>query len=70
MAYDHVKVITKDKFIKAENLMAFPAQPFKLVAENGNTVADLGQKEILDRAIGFVIKAVPGGIAVADIYTK
>lgn len=69
-AYDHTKVRVKGKFIKAINKMEFPAQPFKLVVEDGQAVANLGKKEILDRAVGFLVKIAPGGIAVADIFTE
>ena len=68
--YDRTKVMVNGKFDRVENRINFPAQPFKLVLENGQTVANLGKKEISDRAIGFLVKVAPGGIAVADIFTK
>ncbi len=68
--YNHTKVTVNGKFIKAVNVMDFPAQPFKIVIDDGQAVSDLGKKEISDRAIGFLVKIAPGGIAVADIFTE
>ncbi len=68
--YDRTSTFVSGKFIKAVNKTDFPAQPLKIVIEDGQAVADLGKKEILDRAIGFSVKVAPGGIAVADIFTE
>ena len=68
--YDHTKVSVRGKFKKVINKMDFPAQPLKIVIEDGQAVADLGKKEILDRAIGFMLNVAPAGIAVADIFTE
>ena len=42
------KVTVNGKFIKAVNVMDFPAQPFKIVIDDGQAVSDLGKKEISD----------------------
>lgn len=68
--YDHTKVGVMVKVKKVINKMDFPAQPLKIVIEDGQAVADLGKKEILDRAIGFMLNVAPAGIAVADIFTE
>lgn len=69
-SYTSEKVIIGNKFESVQNKGNYPAQPFKLVMDNGQVVANTGDKKLAERAIGFIIKATPSGVAIADIKIK
>ena len=69
--YTDVKIYSKKKIAHIDNTTGFPVQPLKLISADDRVIINFdGTDELVKTARGFVLKAPPGGIAIADITFK